>query len=161
MPKLTANHGKEYCLTRADLLSSTARAITVCIWRLPAHRCRLCQKPALLTLPNRVWAAPWAAMQGQAIISVTIFVPAKLLGGLRLLSLSSSCRPAAKVSPSAGYLGRPEARQQAHPPAGQIGSEAAKLPDRPDSQWTSQPAKQAGSQPASHPGSQRASSHVA
>ena len=157
MPKPSANHYKEYCFIRATSQSRTAPTTTTCILSLPAHHCRLCQKPALLTLPNRVWAAPWAAMQGQVIISVTIFVLAKLLGGLRLLSLSSSCRPAAKVSPPEGYLGRPEASQQAHPPAGQPGSQAAKLPNRPDSQWTSQPAKQAGSQPASKPPRQPAS----
>ena len=111
MPKLTANHGKEYCSTRAELLSSTARAITVCIGRLPAHHCRLCQKPALQTLPTRAWAAPWAAPQGQDIISATIFAPTRMTAGLKLLSLSTSCPPATNASPPAGYPGSLEASQ--------------------------------------------------
>jgi hypothetical protein len=161
MPKLTANHGKEYCLTRADLLSSTARAITVCIGCLPAHHCRLCQKPALQTLPTRAWAAPWAAPQGQDIISATIFPPTRMTAGLKLLSLSTSCPPATNASPPAGYPGSLEACQQANPPAGPPGSQAAKWPaDRTASGPASQLSKQAASQHTSHPGSQRASSHV-
>jgi hypothetical protein len=154
MPKLTTNHGKGYRFTRAESQSSRVHAITACIRRLSAHHCRLCQKPALLTLPPHAWAAPRAAPQGQDIISATIFPPTRMTAGLKLLSLSTSCPPAANASPPAGYPGSLEACQQANPPAGPPGSQMA---SRPDSQWTSEPAKQAGGQPAHQPPRQPAS----
>ena len=157
MPKLTTNRCKEYCFTWAGLQSSTAPAVTMCILSLPAHHCRLCRKPALQTLPTRAWAAPWAAPQGQDIISATIFAPMEMSAGLELLSLSTSCRAATKASPPAGYPGSLEASQQANPPAGPPGSQAAKWPaDRTASGPASQLSKQAASQHTSHPGSQRA-----